>query len=172
MNYKQLLHNINTFVFDVDGVLTNGDVLLLPPDRMLRTMNTRDGFAIQYAIKKGYRIAIITGGNDDVVKVRLQYLGVQDVYMGSKVKTEAYEHLKAKHNLSNEHIAYMGDDLPDYHVMRQTGLSACPNDAAEEIKTISDYISPVKGGQGCARDLIEQVLKVQQNWFDPSQLEW
>jgi 3-deoxy-D-manno-octulosonate 8-phosphate phosphatase (KDO 8-P phosphatase) len=172
MNYKQLLHQIDTFVFDVDGVLTNGDVLLLPPDRMLRTMSTRDGFAIQYAIKKGYRVAIITGGNDDMVKVRLEYLGVKDVYMGSRIKTEAYDHLKTKYQLSDEQIAYMGDDLPDYHVMRKTGLSACPHDAAEEIKAISHYISPIKGGKGCVRDLIEQVLKVQQKWFDPNQLEW
>lgn len=171
-NYKQLLKDINTFVFDFDGVLTNGIVYLLPPKDFIRTMHAKDSFAIQYAVKKGYNIAVITGGNSPVVKERMEYLGVKDVYLQASDKLKYLHQYMAIKNILASNILYMGDDLPDYHAMQLVKIAACPNDAADEIKQIAHYISPSKGGQGCVRDVIEQVLKVQNNWFDKNSLSW
>ncbi len=170
--YKETLNNITTFVFDVDGVLTDGSVLLLPPNEMIRTMHTRDGYAMQLAVKKGYNLCIITGGNSPSVKERLQYLGIQDVYMASKNKVDVYNSYKDLRGISDEEVLYMGDDIPDYRVMEMVGLPACPADAAEEIKRVAKYISPVNGGKGCVRDVIEQTMKVQGKWFDADSHEW
>lgn len=172
MNYKSRLKEINTFIFDVDGVLTDGSLLLLPPDEMIRTMNTRDGYAMQLAVKKGYNVCIITGGNSRTVKTRLEYLGVQDVYMKSSNKMAVYAEYKNDKNIDDINVLYMGDDIPDYGVMCKVSVATCPNDAAEEIKRIAHYISPLEGGKGCVRDVIEQTLKVQDNWFDDEAHEW
>jgi 3-deoxy-D-manno-octulosonate 8-phosphate phosphatase (KDO 8-P phosphatase) len=144
-NYKEKLNLITTFMFDVDGVLTNGDVMLLHND-IVRTLNSRDAYAIQYAVKMGYRIIIITGGNSQDVKDRLTALGVHEVHLSSFNKFSVYEQIKTSHFLKDEEILYMGDDIPDYQVMRQVGVAACPEDAAVEIKHISHYHSPYSGG--------------------------
>ena len=170
-SYKEKLPKINTFIFDVDGVMTNGDVLLFR-DEYVRILSSRDGYALQYANKMGYRILVITGGKSERLKERLLSLGVTEVRLGSSNKVTVYEELKEKYNLIDEEVAYMGDDIPDYEVMRKVGVAACPQDAAVEIKHISDYQSPFLGGKHCVRDIIEQTLRVQDKWFKEEAHEW
>ena len=172
MNYKTKLVQISTFVFDVDGVMTDGKVLILPGQDPIRVFHSKDGYALQLAIRLGYRVAIITGGTSEAVKERLQSAGVQDIWLGARHKEEALEELMLAYELRAEEIAYMGDDLPDYEVLTRVGLATCPHDAAPEIRHICDYISPIKGGEGCVRDLIEQTLKVQGKWNQASDRNW
>ena len=164
MNYKQQLNHINTFIFDVDGVLTDGTVTLFPDGEQVRKMSTRDGYAMQYALKKGYRIAIISGGSSKGVQKRFDYLGLTDVHLGCSNKMEVFTELVQAYNLNTEHILYMGDDLPDLEVMKKVGLPTCPQNAATEIKQMAEYVSPKNGGDGCVRDVIEQTLRVQGKW--------
>lgn len=171
-NYKKLLKKVNTFIFDVDGVLTDGIVLLLPGGEPLRTMNVKDGYALQLAVKKGYRIAIISGGRGEVLNTRFNGLGIYDVFLGVDNKLKVFHEYVQKHQLNPEEILYMGDDIPDYQVMREVGVATCPADAAEEIKSIAHYISSAKGGKGCVRDILEQVLKLQKAWFDEDGFHW
>ena len=171
-NLKAKLKNISAFMLDVDGVLTDGMVTTLPDGDQVRRMNIKDGYALQHAVKKGYHISIISGGKSESVRLRLNTLGITEVNLACKNKMEVFENLKSTFNLEKENILYMGDDIPDYKVMQQVGFAACPSDAADEIKGISDYISPKKGGEGCVRDLIEQVLRLQGNWFDEDAFEW
>lgn len=166
--YLSLLSKIKTFIFDVDGVLTDGSVTLLPSGDQIRTMNVKDGYALQLAIKLGYRVAIISGGNSEAVRTRLQGLGIVDVYLGASNKLDVFDEYLLTWDLKPENILYMGDDLPDYQVMKQVGLAACPLDAVEEIKSISHYTSSFNGGSGCVRDVIEKALRVQNKWFDSS----
>lgn len=166
LNYKQKLRKINTFIFDVDGVLTDGNLILLPSGEMLRTMNTKDGYAIQLAIKKGFRVAIISGGKDKMVETRLRNLGVVDIYLGCQNKMEAYTDLLYSYQLIPEEILYMGDDVPDIEVMQHIGLPCSPNDAVVDVRKIAEYISMFNGGEGCVRDVIEQTLKVQGKWIN------
>jgi len=170
-SYKEELNNVTTFIFDVDGVLTNGKVMIFK-DEVVRTLNTKDGYAIQYASKKGYRIFVITGGNSVEVKERLLSLGCQEVVLCSANKIETYNELKAKYNFTDNEVVYMGDDIPDYEVMKTVGLATCPQDAAMEIKAICHYQSPFNGGENCARDIIEQTLRVQEKWFDEEAFVW
>ena len=163
-NFKQKLTGIKTLLFDVDGVLTNGQVFLMESGEFIRNMNSKDGFALQLAVKKGYRVAIITGGNSQIVKKALQGLGIDDVFLSQHDKLQCYKDYINEHSLNEEEILYMGDDLPDYEVMKRVGIAACPNDSAHEIKEISIYISGRNGGQGCARDIIEQVMRSQGTW--------
>ena len=156
--------NINTFVFDIDGVLTDGSVLLTESGAMLRKMHVKDGYALQLAVKKGYRIIIISGGNTPESKLRLEKLGIQRIYMQVENKLEKLQQLANELGLNKDAILYMGDDIPDLDVMKYCGLACCPADAVAEIKTISKYVSPVKGGAGCVRDVIEKVLKLQGKW--------
>jgi 3-deoxy-D-manno-octulosonate 8-phosphate phosphatase (KDO 8-P phosphatase) len=165
MNYKVKLKQIKAFVFDCDGVLTDGSITLLPGGEHVRKMSTRDGYAIQLAVNKSYVVALITGGNSSAVQARMNRLGVHDVYMACADKVLALQEIIEIYSLNPEHILYMGDDLPDYDVMQKVGLPACPNDAVQEIKNISEYISNKKGGQGCVRDVIEQTLKIQGHWL-------
>ena len=155
---------IKTFVFDIDGVLTDGNLLVMQDGTMLRQMSVRDGYALQLAIKKGYEIIIISGSYSAEAQMRLEKLGVNKIFMRIENKLEKFEELITTHQLNKEEVLYMGDDIPDYEVMQYCGLATCPADAAAEIKTISKYISPLKGGQGCVRDVIEKVLKLQNNW--------
>ncbi len=164
MNVLELFNQIKCFVFDVDGVLTDGTLLVLPEGVMARRMNIKDGYAIQLAVKKGYHVAIISGGNSDEVKERFAKLGVQDVFMQITNKAEILTQYMKSLQLQKEHVLFMGDDIPDFEVMQLVGLACCPADAATEIKSISQYISPLKGGDGCARDVIEKVMKLQNNW--------
>jgi len=164
MNLLQNFNYIKTFVFDVDGVLTDGTLLILPNGVMARTMNVKDGYALQLAVKKGFKVAIISGGNSIEVKERFNLLGITDVYMNVSNKVEALEDLIKKHQLQASEILFMGDDIPDTEVMQAVGLPCCPADAVDEIKAVSKYISPFNGGKGCARDVIEKTLKLANLW--------
>lgn len=167
-SYKEYLHHITTFVFDVDGVLTDGSVLVNTDGEMLRNMNIKDGFALKTAVDKGYNLCIISGGSNEGVRKRLQGLGIKEVHLGTHFKTGTLEKYFAENYIKPENVLYMGDDLPDYNVMNMVGLPCCPQDAVPEIKQISKYVSHKKGGKGCVRDVIEQVLKVQGKWFNGS----
>ena len=162
--------NIKAFVFDVDGVLTNGNIIILPHGVMARTMNVKDGYALQLAIKKGYRIAIISGGNSTDIIERFKILGVTDVYMNVSDKVAALREFQLKYQLRENEMLFMGDDMPDLEVMQLVGLPCCPNDAVDEIKNICKYISPLVGGQGCVRDVIEKVLKLHHQWSHTNQV--
>lgn len=171
-NYKELLKNINTLIFDYDGVLTDGTVLTTDTGDQYRTGYVRDGYALHYAVKKGYNVAIISGGTSYSIIKRCESLNIKDVYIGIVNKISTFnDYIKSK-NVETSQVLYMGDDIPDYKVMKLSGLPVCPSDAAEEIKSISLYISHCKGGMGCVRDVIEQVLKVQGNWMDDDAFEW
>lgn len=156
---------ITTFIFDVDGVLTDGSLLIMDNGEMLRKMHVKDGYALQLAVKKGFLIFIISGSNSPQVKERLARLGVVNVYMQVENKLEKLRILSTEFNLQKEEILFMGDDIPDFEVMQYCGFACCPTDAVSEIKSISKYISPVKGGEGCVRDVIEKVMKVQGKWI-------
>ena len=164
ISYKQLLPNINTLIFDVDGVLTNGMVTIMPDGELIRHMNIKDGYALKAAVDKGLNVCIISGGKNEGVRTRLTNLGIKDIYLGAHDKIKQYNELVKKYDLKSENILYMGDDIPDYPVMELVGLPSCPNDAAPEIQGISKYISYKKGGEGCVRDIIEQILRVQGKW--------
>lgn len=165
-SYKEYLKNITTFVFDVDGVFTNGTVLVQTDGEMLRTMNVKDGYALKTALTKGYNVCIITGGTNEGVKKRLLGLGVTAIYMNSHLKLEALHEYTKEHNIDLKNILYMGDDLPDIPPMQVVGLATCPQDAVPEVKSVSTYISHRLGGDGCVRDVIEQVLKVRGDWME------
>lgn len=169
---KKLLHAVKAFAFDVDGVFTNGSVMLHPGGEFIRMMNIKDGFAVQHAVKMGYPMAIITGGYSKMVRKRFSSLGVKDIYMKSATKMAAFESFLAKYQLTPADILYMGDDLPDYEVMKEVGFPTCPADAAEEIRQLSLYISHQKGGEGCVRDIIEQVLRLQGKWLNNFTFVW
>jgi 3-deoxy-D-manno-octulosonate 8-phosphate phosphatase (KDO 8-P phosphatase) len=164
LNFKQALNNITTFIFDIDGVLTNNTVFVNEQGELLRNMHSKDGYAIHLALKKGYKIIIISGGNNEAVKKVLERAGVQYVFIRQADKLQCYTDILIEHSLSDKEIMYMGDDLPDWHVMKRVGVAACPNDAATEIKEICQYISDKKGGEGCVRDIIEQTMRAQQSW--------
>ena len=163
-NFKQKLTRIKTFLFDVDGVLTNGHVLLLDNGEFVRNMNSKDGYALQLAVKKGYRIGIITGGKSPAVKNALEGLGISDIFLSQYDKLQCYKDYINEHELNEEEILFMGDDLPDYEVMKRVGIAACPHNAAHEIKEICIYISNRNGGEACVRDIIEQVMRSQGTW--------
>jgi len=164
LNFKQALNNITTFIFDIDGVLTNNTVFVTEQGELLRNMHSKDGYAIHLAIKKGYKLIIISGGNNEAVKKVLERAGVHHIFIRQADKLQCYTDLLIEHSLSDKEIMYMGDDLPDWHVMKRVGVAACPNDAATEIKEICQYISDKKGGEGCVRDIIEQTMRAQQSW--------
>ena len=172
MSYKEALQNITTFIFDVDGVLTDGSVILDSSGEMIRTMNTKDGFALQHAIKKGYRVCIITGGNSIMVKQRLEYLGIKDVYLSAHEKLDIFNSYLLENNINANQVLYMGDDLPDYPCIKAAGIGACPHDSAVEIREIANYISHIDGGKGCVRDVIEQTLRLHNKWFDKDSFKW
>ena len=164
ISYKQLLPNINTLIFDVDGVLTNGMVTIMPDGELVRHMNIKDGYALKNAVDKGLNVCIISGGKNEGVRTRLANLGIKDIYLGAYDKIKQYNELVDKYNLKPENVLYMGDDIPDFPIMKLVGMPCCPNDAAPEIQGVSKYISDKKGGDGCVRDIIEQILRVQGKW--------
>lgn len=167
MNTLSKFSDIKTFIFDVDGVLTNSNLLVSENGDLLRTVNTRDGFAIRTAIDKGYNVFIITGGGSEGITKRFSRLGVPLIFSKVKDKKSKFEELISEHDLNPEEILYMGDDIVDYEVMQKVGLAACPEDAVPEIVSLCKYVSPLKGGHGCVRDVIEKVLKLHDNWFVP-----
>lgn len=170
-SFKEKLVNIKAFAFDVDGVLSK-ELVVHPNGDLMRTMNAKDGYALQYAMKKGYKLAIITGGTDALVKDRFSKLGTTDIYMGSHNKIEDFKDYYYKYDLAPEEVLYMGDDIPDLEVIQAAGLGTCPSDAAVDVKLVADYISDRKGGEGCVRDVIEQVLRVRGHWLGSGALEW
>ncbi|RKR82709.1 3-deoxy-D-manno-octulosonate 8-phosphate phosphatase (KDO 8-P phosphatase) [Mucilaginibacter gracilis] len=159
------LKDITTFIFDVDGVLTDGSVFVTEAGEQCRTFNTKDGYAIQLAVKCMYNVCVITGGKSEGVRHRLNGLGVTDVFLGAHTKLDIYKDYISKNYIDPANILYMGDDIPDIDIMKVIGLPTCPADAAEEVKAVSRYISPVLGGRGCVRDVIEKVLKIQGKWM-------
>lgn len=163
-SYKEYLANINTFIFDVDGVLTDGTITVTTDGEMLRTMNIKDGFALKTAIDAGFNVCIISGGSNEGVRKRLAGLGIKDIYLAVHNKIEQLNAYMNTHNITTAQVLYMGDDIPDYPVMELVGLPCCPQDAVPEIKAVSKYISHKNGGRGAVRDVIEQVLKVQEKW--------
>lgn len=156
--------HITTFVFDVDGVLTNGRLLVLPGGVMARSMNIKDGYAMQLAIKKGYRVLLISGGNSAEVTERLHKLGITEIWMQVSDKAVVLNNFMLEQNIAQESVLFMGDDIPDLQAMKLAGIVCCPEDAVQEIKEISHYISHLKGGEGCARDVIEKVMKLRGSW--------
>jgi len=171
-NYKELLNDVTTFIFDVDGVLTDGSVMMMPGQEPIRTLSSRDGYALQLAAKKGYRVVVITGGSSQAVKERLHKLGVVDVFLSSRNKKKVFQEYIETNQINPIHTLYMGDDIPDYEVMQLVGVACSPADAVPEIKAISDYVSLKNGGKGCARDVIEQTLKVQSRWLEDGDCNW
>ena len=165
-SYKELMNDIKAFIFDIDGVLTDGTVHIAEDGQLLRQMNIKDGYAMKVVIDKGYPVCIISGGSNEGVRIRLQNLGIKDIYMATPDKVEKFHEICDAYQLKPEEILYMGDDIPDYLVMQKVGLPTCPQDAVQEIKGISKYISHANGGKGAVRDVIEQVLKVQGKWMD------
>lgn len=163
INYD--LTKVSTIIFDVDGVLSLNTIPMSAEGDPLRTVNIKDGYAIQLAIKLGLHLAIITGGTDVAVAKRYNKLGMKDVFLSCSVKMEQYERYKKENNLHDEEIIYVGDDIPDYEVMKVCGCACCPNDACSDIREIATYISPYNGGEGCARDIIEQVLRAKGLWL-------
>lgn len=162
--FKEDLRHIKAFVFDVDGVISPNQVLLHPSGDMMRSVNTRDGFAIKTAIDAGFKIGIITGARSEALRGRFQDLGTEDVFLGSLDKIGDLKSFVKKYHLDFNQVLYMGDDIPDLGAMKQVGMPTCPNDAANEIQAVSRYISNYPGGHGCVRDVIEQVLRTQGFW--------
>jgi len=163
VNYD--LKKIRAIIFDVDGVLSAETISLHPNGEPMRTVNIKDGYAIQLAMKLGLRIVILTGGTTESVRLRYERLGVEDIYMGCAVKVKTYEEFMAKYGLQPDEVMYMGDDVPDYEIMQLVGCPVCPSDACSDIKEISLYVSHCRGGEGCGRDVIEQVLRAQGKWM-------
>ena len=165
MNILERFASVTTFVFDMDGVLTDGSIWVFPGDEHIRRMNMKDGYALQLAVKKGYRIAVITGSHSLPMQERLATLGITDFFQRVQHKKEQLHTYIMQHKLNKNEVLYMGDDIPDYEVMQSAGMPCCPSNAVTEIKTIADYISPWGGGQGCVRDVIEKVLKINGHWI-------
>ncbi len=171
INYD--LRKIKALVFDVDGVLSMETIFTNTQGELLRSINTKDGYAIRLASMSGLHVAIISGGNEESIRLRYEKIGVEDIFLGSSVKTEKLGQLLEKYNLTADEVLYMGDDIPDYKVMKAVGLPCCPRDAAPEVRDISIYVSHKDGGQGCVRDVIEQVLKAQGKWMaDEKAFSW
>ena len=164
--FLEQLKYITTLIFDIDGVLTNGDIIASDSGEYLRTFNIKDGYALQLAVKKGYHVCIISGGRGEAMLKRFEGLGINNVFLGVADKVAVYQSLCEQYGLSAEQVLYMGDDIPDLKIMQLVGLATCPADAVPEIKAISHYISPYNGGKTAVRDVIEKVLKVQQKWSD------
>jgi len=165
-NFKEDLTRVKAFVFDIDGVMSLQTISLNTFGVPNRTVNLRDGYAIQLAVKKGYHVAIISGSNAKEYLKRLRLLGVRDVYLNSRSKVDHFKSFLSKHNLPASDVMFMGDDIPDYGVMKMAGVPVCPSDADSEIRQVAAYISDKRGGEGCVRDVIEQVLRLHNNWMD------
>ena len=163
-NYKQRLAQIKTLIFDVDGVLTDGKVMITTDGDMYRQMDTKDGYVLKCALDAGLKVVIISGGTNEGIRNRLRALGVYDIYLGAHHKMDAFQDLMDNYDLDPKEILYMGDDMPDIPVMVKVGISCCPQDAVPDVLAMVDYVSPKKGGEGCVREIVEQLLRVQGKW--------
>jgi 3-deoxy-D-manno-octulosonate 8-phosphate phosphatase (KDO 8-P phosphatase) len=171
-NYKTLLTGVNTFMFDYDGVMTDGHVILQHDDPPLRTANVRDGYVLQLAVKMGYNVVVISGGFSRSMDNRFDTLNIKDAFTGVKNKVAVFEKYIKEKNIDPKNVVYMGDDIPDIPVMKRVGVPVSPADAVEEVKEVSVYISDKNGGGGCVRDIIEQVMKIQGKWMTPEAFTW
>jgi len=171
-NFKEDLVNVKAFIFDIDGVLSTQTIALNAFGIPNRTVNLRDGYAIQLAVRKGYNICVISGSSSKEYRKRLKLLGVKDIYLNSKSKLEHFNSFLKKYNLRKSDVLFMGDDIPDYEVMKEAGLPVCPSDADSEIRQVASYVSDKKGGEGCVRDVIEQVLRLHNKWMDSDAFTW
>ena len=171
-NYKEKLKHITTFIFDFDGVLSSGKIIVLPDGDQLRITDVKDGYAMQYALRQGYKVCIISGGYSESMRLRYQGFPQMDIFLKVSDKTKIFSKYLEDNDINPEHVLYIGDDIPDYDVMQLAGLKACPADAAIEIRQTSHYISHCKGGDGCVRDVIEQTLRVQDKWFKEDACIW
>ncbi len=170
-NVLDKFKQITTFVFDVDGVLTDGTLVILPNGVMARNMNTKDGYVLQLAIKQGYNIIIISGGNSPEVVFRLNSLGITHIHMKTENKLHILNKHLSEHNISMSNVLFMGDDVPDMNAMQSVFLPTCPSDAVQDILAISEYVSPYPGGKGCVRDVIEKVMKLQNKWLSNTNIQ-
>ena len=164
MNVLSKFDPVTTFVFDMDGVLTDGGLWVMPDGEWVRRMDIKDGYVLQLAVRKGYRVWVVTGSRSEPVEKRLNRLGISEVHQEVRDKRELLDRLKAEYSVPDREVLYMGDDIPDLEVMRAAGVSACPSDAGRDILEMADYISPLRGGHGCVRDVIEKVMRVQGKW--------
>ena len=164
MSYKNKLINIKNFVFDIDGVFTNGTIYVDSKGKETRGFNSKDGLIVKYAVSCGYNIGVISGAGNDGILKRLKKLDIKNIYLSSKNKCDDLDIFLKTNKLNPDQTLYMGDDLSDLDAMKMVGLKTCPNDAVSEVRNIADYVSPKKGGSGCVRDVLEQVLKIQDNW--------
>jgi len=171
-DYRERLKNIRQFIFDYDGVLSDGKIIFSDDGQQMRNGHVRDGYAIQLAQKLGLSVALISGANTPGMQHRCKLLNIEDIFLGIHNKIEIYEQFKKDRNLTDEVILYMGDDIPDFQIMKKAGIACCPADAAKDILNISHYISYLKGGEGCVRDVIEQVLRAQEKWLTPEAFTW
>jgi len=171
-NFKEDLVKVKAFIFDIDGVLSLQTVNLNSFGVPNRTVNLRDGYAMQLAVRKGYPICVISGSSSKDYKKRLKLLGVTDIYLNSHSKLDHFNTFLKKYNLSKSDVLFMGDDIPDYEVMKEAGVAVCPSDADSEIKQVASYISDKKGGEGCVRDVIEQVLRLHNKWMNSDAFTW
>ncbi len=171
-NFKEKLGRVRVFIFDIDGVLSHQTIPMNSFGLPSRTINLRDGYALQLAVRKGYRVAIISGGKSKEYVKRLRGLGIKDIYMNSRSKIEHFNQYVASNSLDKDEVLYMGDDIPDYQIMKNVGIPVCPADADSEIKQISVYISDKRGGDGCVRDVIEQVMRLHNKWMDNDAFSW
>ena len=163
INYD--LQKIRAAIFDVDGVLSAETITLSSEGEPLRTVNIKDGYAIQLAVKMGLRVVILTGGVTKAIRLRYERLGVEDIFMGCAIKIKTYDEFLEKYQLSDDEVLYMGDDVPDIEILRRVGCPTCPADACPDVKDVCLYVSPLKGGYGCGRDVIEQILRAQSKWL-------
>jgi len=171
-NYREKLKKINTFIFDFDGVLSDGKVYVMGDGEQVRATNTKDGYALQYALRKGYRVAVISGGYAESMKERYKNFIGMDIFLKVSNKVDVFNQYMAEKGFDPNEVLYMGDDIPDYKLMLLVGVKCCPADACEEIKSVSDYISYQVGGSGAVRDVIEQTLKAQGRWFEEDACIW
>ena len=163
-NFKEDIAQIEAFVFDVDGVFTDGCIIPLPEGDFLRAYNAKDGYAVTYALRAGYKIGIITGGYGKALEIRFKLLNVTQFHQGCTSKIEHLREFMAEFSLRPEQVMYMGDDLPDIECLRHVGMPVCPADAAPEVQNVCRYVSQFNGGGGCVRDIIEQVLRARGDW--------
>jgi 3-deoxy-D-manno-octulosonate 8-phosphate phosphatase (KDO 8-P phosphatase) len=171
-NYKEKLKHITTFIFDFDGVLSNGKIIVTPNGDQLRMTDVKDGYAMQYALRQGYKVCIISGGYSESMRLRYQGFPKMDIFLNVSDKTKVFSKYLEDNNIQSEQVVYMGDDIPDYEVMQMAGLKACPADAAVEIRQTAHYISHCNGGCGCVRDIVEQTLRSQNKWFKENAFIW